>query len=182
MKLKKLFFIIFLLNLFPNFILSNKLPKIHQIISATLNGTAAYVSLEDINRISKHLYFSFDFDYHHSAVKKDNNIAYFLITTDFEFLRTGQERIEYGFMNQTMNEIKDELSFENIEWKRVIPLHVDKKPEDNKHYIQIKRGKKKEKLNTLIIRIPTKRRHDGSITVENILELPNFSDEIVIEL
>ena len=149
--------------------------EIHPIISATLNGTAAFVSLENISPKEKYIYFSFDFQFHHLNIKRHKNIAYFLITSDFDLIDNKKEKIKYGFIDKYF----DELNFDkdintNISWHSVKILHKEKPDNDINYYIKIKR--KKKNMKTLLLRIPVNRRNEGSITVENIIDLPSFNE------
>ena len=174
MKNKNIIYILFLLNLIISSTKSNNLPEIqiHPIISATLNGTSAYVSLENLNNNESYLYFSFDFKYQHSAIKQNFNTAYFLISSDSELNAYNQEKIKFGFLEQNWDEIKTEDDIKNIKWKRMKLIRKEKPNEEFNYYFRIKR--RKIKLNTAIIRIPVNERKEGGISVENILELPDF--------
>ena len=72
-ELSKLNFI-FILAILISILKADMVPEIHFIISGTLNGTAAFVSLESSLENEKFLYFSFDFDFHSVSIKKNKNI------------------------------------------------------------------------------------------------------------
>ena len=152
MKNQNIIYILFLLNLSLYSIKSNNLLEIHPIISGTLNGTAAFVSLENINDNESYLYFSFDFKYHYSAVKQNLNTAYFLISSDLELNGYNQEKIKFGFLEQNLDEIKTENDIKNIKWKRMKLLRKEKSYNEYNYYFRIRR--RKIKMNTAIIRIP----------------------------
>ena len=171
MKNQNIIYILFLLNLSLYSINSYNLPEIHPIISGTLNGTAAFVSLESINDNESYLYFSFDFKYHNSAVKQNFNTAYFLISSDLQLNGYNQEKIKFGFLEQNWDEIKNEDDIKNIKWKRMKLLRKEKSYDEFNYYFRIRR--RKIKMNTVIIRIPVSKRKEGSISVENIIELPD---------
>ena len=59
-------------------------------------------------------------------------------------------------------------------------LHKEKPYNDINYYVKIKR--RKEKMNTLILRIPLNGRNEGSINIENILEFPDFDQNELNEL
>ena len=89
------YFLILLLIL----ILENKaenIPEIHFIISGTLNGTASFFSLENVNENEKYLYFAFDFEFHSKSVHKNENIAYFLISSELDLVyeNSNKEKIK----------------------------------------------------------------------------------------
>ena len=178
MKCQNNIFILFLLNLFLYHIKSNNLPEIHPIISGTLNGTASFVSLENVKNSESYIYFSFDFKYHNWAVKRNFNTAYFLISSDFELIRYKQEKIKFGFLEKNWNEIKNEEDIKNIKWKTMKLLRKEKPLGDNNYYFRVKR--RKIEMNTAIIRIPVNGRNEGSISVENILDLPDFNKNATI--
>ena len=152
---------------------SEYFPEIHPIISGTLNGTASYVSLDDINPNETYLYFSFDFKFHNSAIEKDKNTAYFLITSEFDLFNYSKGKIRYRFIKQDMDEIKTEKDIINIKWRRQKFLYKEKTENEIKYYFRIKR--RKEIMNTLLFKLPIERRN-GSVTIENILYLPNFDE------
>ena len=80
MKKLKLFltFIIFLSLII--LINTETLPEMHFIASGTLNGTASFVSLEDMNDNEKYVYFTFDFNFHNISVNDEK--AYFLFNKE----------------------------------------------------------------------------------------------------
>ena len=74
-------------------------------------------------------------------------------------------------MEQNWDEIKTEDDIKNIKWKRMKLIGKEKPYEEFNYYFRIKR--RKIKMNTAIIRIPVNERK-GGISVENVLELPDF--------
>ena len=173
MKYQKHNLIIFILFISLYKINSTKNPEIHPIISATLNGTAAFVSLENISPKERYLYFSFDFLFHHSNIKRHKNTAYFLISSDFDLIDNKKEKMKYGFTDKIWDELNvGEDINKNIAWHSVKILHKEKPYNDINYYIKIKR--KKKNMKTLVIRIPVNGRNEGTITAENIIDLPNF--------
>ena len=174
MKLYSYSLLIFLsLSLFS--IKANNQPEIHNIISGTLNGTAAFVSLESIDSSQKYLYFTFDFKFHSSAVPKNSNIAYFDINADFKLIGHHKEKMKFGFSEKNCYDIKTEEDFNDIKWKTMKPMIKEKTENDWNYYIKIKR--RKEIKNTLILRIPVNDRKEGYITIGNILELPQREEK-----
>ena len=166
-------YIFLFIILYFNYISSKKIKEIHSIISATLNGTAAYVSLESIDQNEKYIYFTFDFKYHHSAVKKYNNLAKFYLNSDFALKGLKKEKMQYGFVEKKWDEIKTDNDIKNIKWKTIKFVHHEEKSEKNfDYYFKIKR--RKGSMNTLLLRIPVNGRAEGSINIENILDFPEF--------
>ena len=165
---------IFLITiLYFNSINSKKLKEIHNIISATLNGSASYVSLESIDQNQKYIYFTFDFKYHHSAVKKYNNIAKFFLSSDFALKGLKIKKMQYGFVEKNWEAIKTDDDIKKINWKIIKFVHHEEKSEkDFNYYFKIKR--RKQNMNTLLLRIPVNGRSEGFINIENILDFPEF--------
>ena len=170
--MKNFYILLILISNFFN-IQSNSLEEIHPIINAKLNGTAAFVSLENNEQNETYTYFSFDFSYHNLTMKK-HKIAYFLITSDFEINET--DKIEYGFIEEKWDEIYNVNDIKNkyIKWKKIDLLHKEKTYNDINYYCRIKKTMKVY-YSTAIIRIPIDGRNNGSISVENIIQLPDFN-------
>ena len=170
MKIKIYNFIIFIAILCFSYSNAKKLKEVHNIISAKLNGTATYVSLETVDQNEKYIYFTFDFKFHHSAVKTDKNIAKFVISSDFELKVRNKEDMKYGFVEKIWNKIKTDDDIKNIKWE-VVEIEEEEKPaNDINYYFKIKR--KNKKMKTLLLRIPVNGRSEGSVSVENLLEFP----------
>ena len=154
---------------------SERNPEIHYIISGTLNGTAAFVPFESVDPNQKYLYFTFDFNFHSSAVPKSSDIAFFDFTTDFKLIPKYKEKIKYGFTEKNWNEIKSEEDMTNVKWKPMKSIYKEISDIDRNYYFKINRkGKMK---NTLIFRIPINGRKEGFITIENILEPPKIVEK-----
>ena len=150
-------------------------PDIHYIISGALNGTAAFVSLESSPEIEKYLYFSFDFGFHSFSIKKNKNIAYFLINSDLDLDKSSKEKINYGFLQENWTDINSYNDLKDVEWKNLDLLYKEKIYSDMNYYYQVTRNN--EKMNTLILRIPKNGKKEGLISIENILELPDFNEK-----
>ena len=173
MEHKNIFY--FLLILIFNFfyIRTNTLQEIHPIINGKLNGTAAFVSLDNIEHNETYVYFSFEFNYHNLTIKK-HKIAYFLVTSDFELNET--DKIEYGFVEEKLDEIKNinDIKHKNIKWRTMELLYKEKPYNDINYYFRIKKTMKVYYV-TAIIRIPINGRKEGALSVENIIQLPDFN-------
>ena len=168
MNFNNYIFILYILSFLIFEVKSVNLQQIYSIISGTLNGTATFVSLEDIDRNDTFLYFSFDFKFHNSAVENNKNVAYFLLTSELDL------KMKFGFSKKNLDEIKNDEDIINIKWKRIKFLYKEKQYNDINYYFKIKR--RKENMNTLLFRIPIDAGNEGSITIENILELPKFNE------
>ena len=118
MNFNNYIFILYVLSFLIFEIKSVNLPQIYSIISGTLNGTATFVSLEDINRNNTFLYFSFDFKFHNSAMENNKNVAYFLLTSELDL------KMKFGFSIKNLDEIKNDEDIKNIKWKRIKFLNV----------------------------------------------------------
>ena len=152
----------------------SELPEMHYIISGALNGTAAFASLENIKGNEKYLYFTFDFSFHSTSVPKSKEIAYFSVSTELNLENTSQEKIKIGFLEKSWTDINSFNDINKIKWEDIKLLYKEKLYSDTNYYYKIKRID--HKMNTLILRIPTNGNKEGSITVENILELPKFNE------
>ena len=152
-------------------------PEVRFIVDGTLNGTTAFVSLEFLRENMQYLYFTYDFDFHSNSVPKNPDVAYFIISSEFEFPNenSSKEKINYGFTDKAWTDIKNSTDINNINWEQIQLLYKEKPYSDFDYYYEIKRIDKN--LKTLIIRIPVDGHKEGSITVENILKLPDFNDK-----
>ena len=63
----------------------------------------------------------------------------------------------------------------NVKWENI---HTEKISSNINYYYQVKRID--DKMNSLILRIPSNGKKEGSITIENILTLPDFEEKIMI--
>ena len=77
--------------------------KIHYIIDATLNGTAAFVNLESIE--DKYVDFSFDFNYHNEHVPTSKDVAYFYMNSDIGVVV--DDSVKYSFSDLEWYEINN---------------------------------------------------------------------------
>ena len=169
--------IIFILEALISKFNADMIPDLHFIISGSLNGTTAFVSLESSseNENEKYLYFSFDFEFHSASINKNKSIAYFLINSDLDFDKSSKEKINYGFLQKNWTDINSYNDLKDIEWKNLALLYKEKMYSDMNYYFQVKGNNKK--MNTLILRIPKNGKKEGFVSVENILELPDFNQK-----
>ena len=101
-------------------------------------------------------------------MEDNKNVAYFLLTSELDL------KMKSGFSIKNLDEIKNDEDIKNIKWKRIKFLYKEKQYNDINYYFKIKR--RKENMNTLLFRIPIDAGNEGSISIENILELPKFNE------
>ena len=156
---------------------ADNIPQMNFVINGALNGTATFVSFENINENEKYLYFTFDFEFHSKSVPKSKNIAYFLISSEIDLVNenSNKEKIKYGFLDKSWNDNINGDDIKNIFWNQIKLLYKENPYTDINYYYEIKR--KDDKMKTLVIRIPTNGNKEGSITVENIMALPDFTEK-----
>ena len=171
MKYQRYYYILLFLSLSLFNIKADKIQDIHLIISYKLNGTAAFASLESVEQNEKYIYFAFDFNEHSKSVPESPDIAYFSINSDFELNLPNKDKVEYGFSKKNWNDIKSSEDLD-INWQRLKFRYKEKNYGDRNYYYKIKRLD--EKMNTLLIRIPTNGRNEGYITIANDYALPVF--------
>ena len=155
---------------------SYETPLIHFIISGSLNGTAAFVNLDNIPENIDYIYFSFDFDFH-SKVSKNPNIAFFIIDSliDYSQENSVNEKVEYGFVEKTWTEMKNYEDLNYVKkWKKIDFLYKYNDSNSNMKYCEAERIS--DKMKTLILRVPTYGKREGYIMVSNILNLPNLKE------
>ena len=172
MNIKFSFFISILILLFIK-INSYETSKFHFIISGALNGTAAIASFNQVPANEDYLYFTFDFDFH-SKVSKDPNIAYFVINSRIDYSEkiSSNEKVEYGFLEKTWTEVNSLQDLKNVKkWKKIEFLFSHNSPYSFNNYCQAERII--DKMNTLILRVPTYGIREGRIMISNILDLPD---------
>ena len=153
---------------------ADSLPDMHFIVSGTLNGTAAFASLEYLKENEKYLYFTFDFGFHSISVPDNKDVAYFLISSeiDLENENTSKEKITYGFSEKSWTNI-NEKDLKGISWENLKLIHKEKPYSDINYYFKAER--QNEKVKTLLLKIPTNGNKEGTITIENILNLIKFN-------
>ena len=145
-------------------------------MSGALNGTAAFASLESLRDNEKYLYFTFDFEYHNKEIPKSKDIAYFLISSEFDLEngKSSTDKIRSGFLEKSWKDINT-FDIKDIKWEKVKLLYKEKPYNDINYYIEVK--KKDDKMKTLILRIPTNGKREGTLNIENILTLPDFNEK-----
>ena len=123
---------------------------IHYIADASMNATATIAFLEK--------------EGNNEHFPKQQNVAYFEISTEMKLLYTD---FKHTFLNKEWTELTMEDMDENISWKN--SFLIDTKINGNKYnyYIQVNKFGGKNKLNTLVMRIPILK-DDGFITIANL--------------
>ena len=174
MKIEHFNFAILLLSLCLIQSKSDLIPDINFIISYKLNGTAAFVSLEYVDPNEKYIYFTFDFNYHSSAVAHSKNKAYFSIDSDLELTAPDKEGITFGFSEKIWNEIKSYEDIEKVEWKKMKFRYIEKYYNNKNYYFDVERAN--DKINTMIIRVPINKRNEGYISIENVKDFSNLKN------
>ena len=165
---------IFILIILIITIKADAFPEMHYIVSGALNGTAAFASLESLQNNDKYIYFVFDFKFHNISVTNNNDIAYFLINSEIN-LENEIAKINYGFLDKIWTDINGVEDLNNVKWENIKLLHKEKIYSHLNYYYQVKRID--DKMNSLILRIPSNGKKEGSITIENILTLPDFEEK-----
>ena len=172
MKEIKIIIFLFVFISLINTIKSVNYPKIKIIINAELNGTASYISLDDIPQNEKFIYFLFDFEFHTIINTKNSNIALFILTTslDYQNEKSLEKIITYGFSKKFPVFSREDL--EQITWEKMNIISKGKNYYGDFEYF-LQSGKNTEEYKSLILRIPTFGKNEGSVSVENVLEFPS---------
>ena len=173
MKEMKIILSCFIFTVLINTIQSTNEPEIKLIVSAALNGTASYVSLDYIPQNENFVYFSFDFAFHRKTNAKNKKIALFLLSTslDFQDENSLEKTIVYGFSGKSWTDITSK-DLEEMKWEKMNIVSKEKNYYDDFEYY-LKSERNLIKYNSLILRIPTLGKNEGSITVENVFEFPS---------
>ena len=165
-----LFLFIFLISVY-----NVSLSEIKIIPDANLNATAAFVSLENLEK-TDFLYFSFDFNYHNQVPQKIKDVAFFKVTSELKF---GYTDFRYIFLEKKQEDInsKDlvlDIQRDNLFWKYAFIIK-EKVDNEYNYYIQIKRIIETKSKNTLILRLSVAKKEgqEGQITVENLFSFPD---------
>ena len=137
--------------------------KIHYIIDATLNGTAAFVNLESIE--DKYVDFSFDFNYHNEYVPTSKDVAYFYMNSDIGVVV--DDSVKYSFSDVEWHEIKNTDDIKK--WKNTNIVYTEKNDNEAKNYFKI--TKTNNDMKTLILKVFINKK-SGYLMVENINNLP----------
>ena len=152
----------------------NGINAINIIPDVSLNATAAYISLDSLNKTNKinYLYFIFDLDYHNQANPTQKNLANLKISTDLDL---SSSYIEYAFINKKIEQINstfvNTIVNYNI-WRRCTFLGEGKTENENYYFTQIINPFKSfNNFHTIIIKIRYFK-NEGYIMIENILKLP----------
>ena len=85
-----------------------------------------------------------------------------------------KEDIKIGFSQKSWKDFNGD-NINNIKWEKIKLLYKEKPYNDINYYYEVKR--KEQTMKTLIIRIPTNGKREGSLMIENILALPKFNEQ-----
>ena len=140
---------------------------IHYIADASMNATAAFVMLEGLEK-NDYVYFSFDLAYHNEHFPKQNDVVYFEISTE---MKLSFSDFNHAFLNKEWTGLAKEDFGESITWKNSFLIATKKNGNDYYYYIQVNKFGGKNKLNTLVLRIPVLS-NEGFLAISNIKELP----------
>ena len=140
--------------------------KIHFIPDASLNATPAFASLEDEEN-SDYLYFSFDLNFYNKKFSNKTNVVYFDVSTKMDL---SYSDFQHTFLDKEWYDItSDDINKNNISWRN--SFLIAKK--NNNYYVEINKFGGKNKINSLILRIPLLKK-EGYITIANLNSFPNY--------
>ena len=149
--------------------------NVHFLISAKLNGTSPSISLNQLSPKSNYINFIFDFSYHSENVPDSKNTAYFKLNTNLDIPLDDEHKedvITYKFFEGDWTEVKKMNVARNLIYKKVEVLSKEKNKYDNTKYLYfLKINKENENDNTLMIKVPTQRKKEGFISIENVLDI-----------
>ena len=145
----------------------------HFLISAKLNGTSPVVSLNQLKPKSNYVNFIFDFFYHNNAVPDSKNIAYFKISTNLDIPEddSTENSIKCRFFEDDWTKIIKRQITKNLEYNTIKFISKEENKINDKmvYTYQFKIEKQKDKDKTLIIKVPTQKKNEGFISIENVL-------------
>lgn len=137
---------------------------IHFIPDASLNATAAFVFLENTEN-EEFLYFSFDLNFYNEKFNNKTNTVYFEVSTKMDLSNSD---FQHTFLDKEWYDITSEDIVENnISWRN--SFLIAKKY--NKYYVEINKFGAKNKIKTIILRIPLYKK-EGYITIANLNAFP----------
>ena len=147
------------------------------LISAKLNGTSPSISLNQLGPKSNYINFIFDFSYHSKNVPDSENTAYFKLNTNLDIPLEGENNenlITYKFFEDDWTKVIKRNVVRKLIFKKVEILSKEKNKYDNSKYIYyFKIDKEKENDKTLMIKVPTQRKKEGLVSIENVLDKNN---------
>ena len=138
---------------------------IHFIPDSSLNATAAFVILENEGN-ADYLYFSFDLNFYNEKLGNKTNSVYFEVSTKMDLSNSD---FQHTFLDKKWYDISSQdIDENNISWRN--SYFIVRK--NNKYYVEINKLGAKNKINTLILRIPLLIK-EGYITISNLKAFPN---------
>ena len=141
---------------------------VHYVISAKMNGTAAYadISLEDVD----YVYFSFDYELHNQLVPESKDSAFFKIESELPLLK--EKSLGFGFYDKNFSVINSIDDINKITYLDLTSSYYKKENNVNQYYYNTQRTD--NTMPTLLLRVPKTGYDKGSVTVENVLSIPNY--------
>ena len=147
------------------------------LISAKLNGTSPSISLNQLGPKSNYINFIFDFSYHSKNVPDSVNTAFFKLNTNLDIPledENNENLITYKFFEDDWTKVKKRNVVRKLIFKKVEILSKEKnKYDDTKYIYYFKIDKEKENDKTLMIKVPTQRKKEGLVSIENVLDKNN---------
>ena len=154
-----------------NIVNSTTTYDVHYVISAKVNGTAAYADLSTED--TDYVFFSFDFELHNEKVPESKDLAYFTISSSLNLLK--DKSLGVGFYEGPYADIKTTDDIKDYKYEDTKAAYYENDNSVNKYYYKIKRSDTKKK--TLLLRVPKTGFNEGDVTVENVLSIPGSDDK-----
>lgn len=142
---------------------------VHLVVSAKVNGTAAYA---DLSEEEDYVYFSFDYEGHNKLVPESKNRAFFEINSELPLLT--DKSLGFGFYDKNYSVINSTDEIKKITYLDLRSSYYKKENEVNKYYYETQRTD--DTMPTLLLRVPRTGYEKGSVTVENVLSIPNYGN------
>ena len=142
---------------------------VHYVISAKMNGTAAYV---DFSEEEDYVYFSFDYELHNQLVPESKDRAFFEINSELPLLT--DKSLGFGFYDKNYSLLEDTYEINKITYLDLKSSYYKKENDVHKYYYDTQRTD--DTMPTLLLRVPRKGYNNGTVTVENVLSIPNYGN------
>ena len=162
---------ILLLSILFTSIKSKETSTIYNITDALFNGTAAFVDLETF--VGNYVYFSFDFVFHGELVPASKDVAFFSMKSEPDVIK--DDSVTFTFSEKAWDEIDDAEEFKDWTKTKIEYNEKDDPKYEITNYYQF--SKKDNKMKTLLLRVSLGEKRNGTLTVENIIEIPPHDDD-----
>ena len=162
---------ILLLSILFTSIKSKETSTIYNITDALFNGTAAFVDLETF--VGNYVYFSFDFVFHGELVPASKDVAFFSMKSEPDVIK--DDSVTFTFSEKAWDEIDDAEEFKDWTKTKIEYNEKDDPKYEVTNYYQF--SKKDNKMKTLLLRVSLGEKRNGTLTVENIIEIPPHDDD-----